>query len=162
MPLNVSSTCAHRQEAKIVLYSLWYRQTLQVAVRCTGRERTLSRQCACPFYSSHASFFGKSSHQPGLSAPIYSQDLASCDFWLFQKLKSPLKQKRFVNAKVIQYIISANGVSLPTDQPHGIVTVQGCSVKSPLTGCQVTSRPRNRLSRYSKWLDTFRKALVTT
>ena len=27
MPLHVSSTCAHRQEAKIVLYSLWYRHT---------------------------------------------------------------------------------------------------------------------------------------
>ena len=24
MPLRVSSTCAHRQEGKIVLYSLWY------------------------------------------------------------------------------------------------------------------------------------------
>jgi len=24
MPLHVSSTCAHRQEAKIVPYSLWY------------------------------------------------------------------------------------------------------------------------------------------
>jgi len=24
MPLRVSSTCAHRQEVKIVLYSLWY------------------------------------------------------------------------------------------------------------------------------------------
>jgi len=24
MPLHVSSTCAHRQEVKIVLYSLWY------------------------------------------------------------------------------------------------------------------------------------------
>jgi len=27
MPLHVSSTCAHRQEVKIVLYSLWYHQT---------------------------------------------------------------------------------------------------------------------------------------
>ena len=27
MPLHVSSTRAHRQEAKIVLYSLWYLQT---------------------------------------------------------------------------------------------------------------------------------------
>ena len=27
-------------------------------------------------------------------------------------------------------------------------------------GCQVTSRPRNRFSRYSKWLDTFRTDLV--
>ena len=27
MPLLVSSTCAHRQEGKIVLYSLWYHHT---------------------------------------------------------------------------------------------------------------------------------------
>ena len=27
MPLHVSSTSAHRQEAKIVLYSLWYHRT---------------------------------------------------------------------------------------------------------------------------------------
>ena len=27
MPLHVSSTCAHRQEVKIALYSLWYRHT---------------------------------------------------------------------------------------------------------------------------------------
>jgi hypothetical protein len=35
-----------------------------------------------------------------------------------------------------------------------------CSVISPLTGCQVTSRPRDRFSRYSKWLDTFQTDLV--
>ena len=27
MPLHVSSTCAHRQEVKTVLYSLWYHHT---------------------------------------------------------------------------------------------------------------------------------------
>jgi len=27
MPLHVSSTCAYDQEAKIVLYSLWYHHT---------------------------------------------------------------------------------------------------------------------------------------
>jgi hypothetical protein len=27
MPLHVSSTCAHRQGAKTVLYSLWYHHT---------------------------------------------------------------------------------------------------------------------------------------
>jgi len=27
MPLHVSSTCAHRQEGKIVYYSLWYHHT---------------------------------------------------------------------------------------------------------------------------------------
>ena len=40
------------------------------------------------------------------------------------------------------------------------MTVHGWTVRSPLTGCQVTSRPRDRFSRYSKWLDTFRTALV--
>jgi len=27
-------------------------------------------QCACPFYSSRTGFFGKTSHHPGLSAPL--------------------------------------------------------------------------------------------
>jgi hypothetical protein len=36
----------------------------------------------------------------------------------------------------------------------------GCAVESPLTGCQVTSRPSDRFSRYSKWLDTLRTTLV--
>ena len=27
MPLHVSSTCTHRQDVKIVLYSLWYHHT---------------------------------------------------------------------------------------------------------------------------------------
>jgi len=42
-------------------------------------------------------------------------DLAPCYFWLFPKLKCPLKVKRFVNATVTQYTSSVNGVSLPTD-----------------------------------------------
>jgi len=55
---------------------------------------TSSRQCACPFYSSHTGFSGKASHQPGLSGPN-SPDLAPCEFWFFPKLKSPLKGRRF-------------------------------------------------------------------
>jgi hypothetical protein len=55
-----------------------------------------SRQCACPFYSSRAGFSGKASHHPCLSAP-YSPDLTFCDFWLFPKLKSPLKVRWFVS-----------------------------------------------------------------
>jgi len=47
--------------------------------------------------------------------PLYSTDLAPCDFWLFPKLNSPLKGRRFVNVTVIQYTSSVNGVSLPTD-----------------------------------------------
>jgi hypothetical protein len=47
--------------------------------------------------------------------PPYSPDLAPCDFWLFPKLKSPLKGRIFVIATVTQYPNSVNGVSLPTD-----------------------------------------------
>jgi hypothetical protein len=73
-----------------------------------------SRQCSCPFYSSHAGFFGKALHRPGLSGP-YNTDLAPCNFRLFPKLKSSLKGRRYVNATVTQYTSSVNGVSLPTD-----------------------------------------------
>ena len=65
-----------------------------------------------------------------------------------------------LNATVTQCTNSVNGVPPPTDQPHGRVTVHGCAIRSPVTGCQVTSRPRDWFSRYSKWLDTFRTALI--
>ena len=55
-----------------------------------------------------------------------------------------------MNATVTQYTSSVDGVSLPTDWPHGTVTVHRCTVWSPLTGCQVTSRSRDRFSRYLK------------
>ena len=66
-----------------------------------------SQQCACPFNSSRAGFFGKASHHPGLSRS-YSLDLAPCDFWLFPMLKSPTKGRLFVNATVTQYTWSVN------------------------------------------------------
>jgi len=40
------------------------------------------------------------------------------------------------------------------------MTVHEWTVRSPLNGCQVTSRPRELISRYSKWPDTFRTALL--
>ena len=33
MPLHVSSTCAHHQEVKIALHSLWYRHTYRWSSR---------------------------------------------------------------------------------------------------------------------------------
>ena len=50
---------------------------------------------------SHAEFFGEIPNHTGDSAP-YSPDLASCDFWLFPKLKSPLKGKRFQTVNEIE------------------------------------------------------------
>ena len=105
-------------------------------------------------------FFGKTPPLRSVSPPPYSPDLAPCDFWRFPKLKSPLKAWRFVNATVTQYTSSVNDVSLSIDYPHGRVTFQGYTLRSPLTGCQVTSRTRDRFLRYSKWTDTFRTAHI--
>jgi len=54
-------------------------------------------------------------HITPVCQPPYSPDLAPGDFWLFPKLKSLLKGRRFVNVTVTQYTSSVNGVSLPTD-----------------------------------------------
>ena len=37
-----------------------------------------------------------------VTQPIYRPDLVPCDFWLFPKLKSPLKGKRFHTIDEIQ------------------------------------------------------------
>ena len=37
-----------------------------------------------------------------VTQPHYSSDLAHCNFWLFPKLKSPLKEKRFQITDEIQ------------------------------------------------------------
>ena len=52
---------------------------------------------------SHAGIFVK--HQiTQVTQPPYSPDLVACDFWLFPKLKSPLKGKRFQTVDEIQEI----------------------------------------------------------
>ena len=48
-----------------------------------------------------AEFFGETSNHPGDSDP-YSPDLAPYDFWLFAKLKTPLRGKRFHSVEEIK------------------------------------------------------------
>ena len=60
-----------------------------------------SQQCALLCITSPAELFGETSNHPGNSDP-YSPDLAPWDFWLFAKLKSPLKGKRFQMVHEIQ------------------------------------------------------------
>ena len=74
-----------------------------------------SLQCACPFYSSRAGFFVAKHHITQVCQPPHSPHFFPCDFWLFPKLKSPLKWRRFVNVTVTQYTSPVNDVSLPTD-----------------------------------------------
>ena len=60
-----------------------------------------SLQCACSCITSHAEFSGKTSNYPGDSDPLQPR-FGTCDFWLFPKLKSPLKGKRFQTIDEIQ------------------------------------------------------------
>ena len=60
-----------------------------------------SWQHICSFILSRAEFLVK--HQiTQVTQPPYSPDLASCNFWLFLKLKPPLKGKRFQTVNKFQ------------------------------------------------------------
>ena len=72
-----------------------------------------SQQCSCLCIVSPAEFFGDTSNHPGDSVP-YSLDLAPCDFWLFPKLKSPLKGKRFQTVDVIHENTMWHLMAIPT------------------------------------------------
>ena len=51
MSLHVSSTCAYRQEAKIVLYNLWYHHTCRWPVHWTAIYRCDdTRDCIVQFW----------------------------------------------------------------------------------------------------------------
>ena len=65
-----------------------------------------------------------------VTQPLYSPDLVPCDFWLFPKLKSPLKEKRFQIVNEIQ------------ENTTGQLIVIGRIVRGPkvpaLTGTEVS------------------------
>ena len=70
-------------------------------------------QHACSCITSPAEFFWQNSKSPRwLSAPS-SPDLVPCDFWLFPKLKSPLKEKRFQTIDEIQENTTGQLVEIP-------------------------------------------------
>jgi len=72
-------------------------------------------QCACPFYSSRASIFGKTLNYPGLSASLRPRFGSLRLLGFSPKLKSPLKVRRFLNAMVTLYKSIVNSISLPND-----------------------------------------------
>ena len=73
----------------------------KAAAMCNWWLTALSQQCAHWCIMSHAEFFSKTSNHQ-VSPTLYNQDFVSCDFWLFPKLKSPLRGKRFQTIVKIQ------------------------------------------------------------
>ena len=80
-------------------------ETIQVIQKATAMGKgwlsASSQQCACSCITSYTEFSSKTSNHSGDSAP-YSPDLVPCDFWIYPKLKSPLKGKRFQSINEIQ------------------------------------------------------------
>ena len=72
-----------------------------------------SWQCACPFYSSRVHFFGKASHQPGLSAPLQPR-FGSLRLLAFPKAKIAVEREEIFECdghtvhKLIQHCLTAN------------------------------------------------------
>ena len=91
----------------------------------------------------------------------YSPDFGSLRLLVYPKAKIAFEREEICEwdghtvQKLSQRRLTADWLA-----PRYRVITHGCTVRSPLTGCQVTSRPRDRFSRYSKWLNIFRTALV--
>jgi hypothetical protein len=80
-----------------------------------GTSRSVSsRQCTCPFYNYHAGFlfWQRFTSPKSVSSPTTHIWLPATSGF---SLKSPLKERKFMNATVTQYTNSVNSVSLPTD-----------------------------------------------
>jgi len=114
-------------------------------------------QCACPFYSSCAGFYSKTSHYRGVSAPLQPR-FGSLRLLGFPKANVALESEEIGKRdghtvhKLSQRRLTADWLAP--------LTVHGSAVRSPLTDCQVTWRPRYRFSWYLKWLDTFRTGFI--
>jgi hypothetical protein len=120
----------------------------------------LSWQCTCPFYSSCAGFyFWQRITSPRSVTPLQPR---FGFLWLlaFPKAKIAVESEEICECdghtvhRVSQWHVTADWL------PHRTVTVHRCIVKSFLTDCQVTPRPCERFSRYSKWTDTFWTAVI--
>jgi transposase len=85
-----------------------------VAFTMAERADQLHHDNASAHSTAYVQAFLAKHHITQVCQPPYSPHVAPCDCWLYTKLKLPLKGRRFVNAKVTQYISSVNGISLPT------------------------------------------------
>ena len=93
----------------------------------------------------------------------YSPDLAPCDFWLFPKLKSPLKGKRFQTINEIQENTTGQLMAIGrTVWGPKVPTLKGPEVSLSYVQCllYLVSSSINVSIFHSTWLDTFWTDLI--
>ena len=118
-----------------------------------------SQQCVCSCITSGAEFFGKTSNHPGVWA-FLQPSLAPCDFQLFQKLKSPLKGKRFQNIDEIQEYTTGQVMAIGrTVWGPKVPTLKGTEASLSYVQCFLSlgSSSINVSVFHITWLDTFWK-----
>ena len=121
-----------------------------------------SQQRACSCTTVHAECFGETSNCPGDSAP-YSPDLMPWNYWLFPKLKSPLKEKTFQTISEIQenttgQLVVTGRTVLGSKAP----TLMGTEASLSYLQCflRLVSSSVNVCIFHMTWLDTFWNNLV--
>ena len=122
----------------------------------------LSQQHAHSSVMSFAEFFSKTSNHPGDSAP-YSPDSVPCDFWLFPKLKSPLKGKGFQTINEIQENTSGQVMAIErTVWGPKVPTLKGTEESLSYVQCflYLVSSSINISIFHITWLDSFWTDLV--
>ena len=116
-----------------------------------------SRQCACLCVRSRAEFLVK--HQiTQVTQPPYGTDLVPWDFWLFPKLKSPLKGKRFQTTDEFQENSTGKLMVIGrTVWGPKVPTLKGTEVTLSYVQCflYLVSSSINVSIFHSTWLDTF-------
>ena len=90
--------------------------------------------------------------------PLSSPDLASCNFWLFPKLKLPLKGKRFQTVNEIQENVVGQLMAVgKTVWGPKVPTLKNTEASLSYVQCflYLVSSSINVSILHSKWLDTF-------
>ena len=98
-----------------------------------------------------------------VTQPLYSPDFAPCNFWLFPKLKSPLKGKRFQTVDEIQENMTGQlMVTRRTVWSPKVPTLKGTEVSLSCAQCflYLGSSSINVSIFHITWLDTFWTILI--
>ena len=117
-----------------------------------------SWQCACSCIMSHAEFFITQ-----VTQPRYSPDLVPCDSWLFPKLKSPLKGKRFqTDSEIQENMMGQLMVIERTMWGPTVPTMKGTEVSLSYVQCflYLLSSSINVSIFHVTWMDTFGTDLI--
>ena len=93
-----------------------------------------SQQRAHSCITSQAEIFCETSNHPGDSAPL-QPSFGPCDFWLFPKLNSPLKGKRFQTIDEIQENTMGQLMAIGTVWGPKVPTLKGTEASSSQVQC---------------------------